>query len=409
MNTIEERIRAAARAAADTVPPDGVPPLRLPPARKRPWSFISFRTRGLAWVATALAVVAVVVVSVAVGRAVPRAPVPLGPPISPPSVVSLVPRYYVALRADGVGTSSYAVVRATVTGATLATIKAPGRDQAFIAVAAAVDDRTFGLEEGPANAARSQASAPPPTAFYLLRLTADGAVASLTRLPAVAPPAGSALAGMALSPDGSRLAMATLTEGLGEHPASQIRVYTLATGAARTWSVSGTIGFGYERMTNVLSWADSGRTLAFDWDGADDGATLLLLNTAGPGGNLLTDSRIAAWNPPDGRGWNCGSIVLVTLDGKTIVCGAQNVPGGSAQSGFIEKSAATGKLVRILDRVPSGLPVSPNVWWTNASGSVLIGDFQSSPNSAPAMGVIIANRFVALPWSPDLSLVSVAW
>jgi len=29
--------------------------------------------------------------------------------------------------------------------------------------------------------------------------------------------------------------------------------------------------------------------------------------------------------------------------------------------------------------------------------------------SAPAVGVITANRFVALPWSPDLSLVSVAW
>ena len=38
MNTIEERIRAAARAAADTVPPDSVPPLRLPagsPSRDR--------------------------------------------------------------------------------------------------------------------------------------------------------------------------------------------------------------------------------------------------------------------------------------------------------------------------------------------------------------------------------------
>ena len=35
MNTIEERIRAAARAAADTVEPDSVPPLGLPAARPR--------------------------------------------------------------------------------------------------------------------------------------------------------------------------------------------------------------------------------------------------------------------------------------------------------------------------------------------------------------------------------------
>ena len=36
MNTIEDRIRAATRAAADTVPPDSVPPLRLPAERARP-------------------------------------------------------------------------------------------------------------------------------------------------------------------------------------------------------------------------------------------------------------------------------------------------------------------------------------------------------------------------------------
>jgi hypothetical protein len=30
VNTIEGRIRAAAHAAANTVPPDGVPPLQLP-------------------------------------------------------------------------------------------------------------------------------------------------------------------------------------------------------------------------------------------------------------------------------------------------------------------------------------------------------------------------------------------
>ena len=35
MNLIEERIRAAARAAAETVAPDSVPPLELPAARPR--------------------------------------------------------------------------------------------------------------------------------------------------------------------------------------------------------------------------------------------------------------------------------------------------------------------------------------------------------------------------------------
>ncbi len=35
MNLIEDRIRAAARAAAETVAPDSVPPLELPAARTR--------------------------------------------------------------------------------------------------------------------------------------------------------------------------------------------------------------------------------------------------------------------------------------------------------------------------------------------------------------------------------------
>ncbi|MGH3163389.1 MAG: hypothetical protein ACRDOC_16020, partial [Streptosporangiaceae bacterium] len=35
MNLIEDRIRAAARAAAETVTPDSVPPLELPAARTR--------------------------------------------------------------------------------------------------------------------------------------------------------------------------------------------------------------------------------------------------------------------------------------------------------------------------------------------------------------------------------------
>ena len=48
MNTIEGRIRAAAHAAANTVPPDGVPPLQLPGQvvpvrRRRGWAVLAGR------------------------------------------------------------------------------------------------------------------------------------------------------------------------------------------------------------------------------------------------------------------------------------------------------------------------------------------------------------------------------
>ena len=97
MNTIEGRIRAAAHAAANTVPPDGVPPLQLPgqvvPVRRRGgWAVLAGRgpaSRGLAgwvagggqrarWVAPVAAAVAVVVVvvaaSVIAGRGMAGAP-----------------------------------------------------------------------------------------------------------------------------------------------------------------------------------------------------------------------------------------------------------------------------------------------------------------------------------------------
>jgi hypothetical protein len=75
MNTIEERIRAAARAAADTVEPDSVPPLGLPAAPRRRWlrggrSTGATRTPWAVRLApvAALAVIAIVITMVTVSR-----------------------------------------------------------------------------------------------------------------------------------------------------------------------------------------------------------------------------------------------------------------------------------------------------------------------------------------------------
>ena len=105
MNVIEERIRAAARAAADTVAPDSVPPLELPAPRPRrlgrwlraarspgatrtPWA-----ARLTPW-AAALAVIAIVITTVTLSppahqgglghptATASRPDVPLGPPVS---------------------------------------------------------------------------------------------------------------------------------------------------------------------------------------------------------------------------------------------------------------------------------------------------------------------------------------
>ena len=103
-----------------------------------------------------------------------------------------VPPYYVE-----VPNQSSAVVRATATGATLARITT---STPFVGVTGAADDRTFVLD------AQRQIMGPTvqwpgQPAFYLLRLSASGAEESLTRLAIAALPSGTAVTGLALSPD----------------------------------------------------------------------------------------------------------------------------------------------------------------------------------------------------------------
>ena len=65
----------------------------------------------------------------------------------------------------------------------------------------------------------------------------------MTRL-AMSVPNGEMLTGLALSPDGSKLAMALQPEINKQPDLTLVKVYTLATGAVRTWTGNGTIGFG---------------------------------------------------------------------------------------------------------------------------------------------------------------------
>jgi hypothetical protein len=313
MNTLEGRVRAATRAAADTVPPDSVPPLWLPPAspaggsRRHSW-FGSPWARRLAPLAAALAVVAVAVAMVLVGRAAepasgpgsgitPPGPMTAGPPASSYVASGQVPRYYVSIESRGNPNfkPSYAVVRATVTGAALATIQASAAHGTVVAITAAADDRTFVLDEQPFVTTDLLANQSfEPRTFYLVRLGASGLPGRPTRLPMTLP-SGELMTGFALSPDGSKLAIAVEPDNVSNDPnLQQVRVYTLATGAVQTWSADGTIGFGPDDARS-LSWASDERTLAFFWAAAGAGAhtSVRLLDTETGGGNLLAASRPA--------------------------------------------------------------------------------------------------------------------
>jgi hypothetical protein len=109
----------------------------------------------------------------------------------------------------------------------------------------------------------------------------------------------------------------------------------------------------------------------------------------------------------------------MTPDGSTIVCGAVTATEatGSASAGasadgsvvallrrgaeteFIEYSAATGKVARVLGYWTFGSvgALSVEVLWSNASGSVLIGVIPDGGGGR--VGVISGNEFTPLPLS----------
>lgn len=415
MNTIEERIRAAARAAADTVPPDSVPPLRLPAARlsrfrrgRRDPRPGAVWVRRLAPVAAALAVVAVAVSVVTISRS-SHAPVTStgtaapggvrpGPPISTYVRSGQVPPYYVAIHGDPNVSPSYAVVQATVSGKTLATINPPTADGTIVAVTAAADDRTFVLSVQP-RAPRGGDQAFEASTFYMVRLSSSGQPGRLTKLP-MSVPTGALVTGLALSPSGRKLAIAVEPNNGKDLNLQEIRIYTLGTGAVRTWKGDGNIGSGPDDPKSV-SWTADERTLAFDWNSASSGG-VGLLNVDAPGSSLLADSRLQARFPAASPyGPACQNDLIITPDGSALVCGAIQANGVNrgrdAVTEFREYSTATGKIVSVFGpwTIARAGYLAVNVLWSNPSGSLLIGVIPTTGDGR--VGVISGNTFTPLP------------
>jgi hypothetical protein len=444
MNTLEERVRAAARAAADTVAPGSVPPLHLPPgdpgrSRGGSRSSASVWARRLAPLGAAVAVVAlaiaVVNLSTTVRHASASRPAPAaadgmtaGPSLASYVASGLMPAYYVSIDSPGRNRGpAYAVVRSTVTGTAVAAIMAAGGGT-IVAATAAADGKTFVLAEQPWVPPQSRADQfYEPLTFVMFRLGTSGQPGALTRLP-VSAPGGAVMTGLALSPDGSQLAVAVEPRNVSANTGrQQVRLYSLSTGAVRTWSANGTIGSGPDD-TRSLSWTASERTLAFNWLGNGPGVHLSvrLLNLRAAGSNLLADSRqavslvdrgpVGATPASTGSAPTCSEDAVITPDGTTIVCAAiAALSGGTgqrqpAETEFLEFSASTGSVTRILGHWTFGSvsALAVGVLWSNASGSVLIGVI---PNAGSGrVGVIRANEFTPLPTSsPPVSPYDNTW
>jgi hypothetical protein len=271
-----------------------------------------------------------------------------------------VPPYYVTLDMSYPQNTATAIVRSSATGAALATVHVPALpNQANLEaqITAAGDDRTFVITEaGPAKTTR--VSVPPSprypygavfqrdsvqrlARFYLLRVAASGRSASLTALP-VSIPANLMAGDMALSPDGSMLAIAAQSCQSALHcQYTGIRIITLATDAARNWTTQ------EPGAVWNLSWAGNGH-LTFRWQSRDSHG-YRLLSVTGAGGNLA--ARTIA-GPPRALDYFLPPE-LFTPDGNAVITSTvRNIPGAHGRdtvvAKIIEISPGTGQVLRVL-------------------------------------------------------------
>src|SRR5579862_6282477 len=210
MPPIEDLLRGELKRVADTVQPEQLRPLQIPVPGRR-WH------RRLLPIAAAAAVIAVAVAAVLV--AVPRP----APPSAPGQAA--IPRYYLTFtfvpdqHVQGLPVTE-AVIRDSATGRITGTVKIMTDDfPAPVTVATAPGDRSFIIGTYEPNPKGTRDTGYQEYRFFRLPISVDGKPGPLTELPAYPVPMNAAVEGIALSPDGTLLAVSSIYNGPGGVPA----------------------------------------------------------------------------------------------------------------------------------------------------------------------------------------------
>ncbi|HTZ24198.1 MAG TPA: hypothetical protein VMC83_09420 [Streptosporangiaceae bacterium] len=461
MSTVADRTRAAMDAVTSQV--DSAPPLALPPplawtppGSRRRWRAPGPRRRRGPWLAplAAAAAVIAVAISLVVVRGTPNAQP--APAVSPAGEPVSFPDYYLTFN-QPVSDETVPVgleLRSTLSGKTLSTLQPP-RGLSFAGITGAADDRTFVADahRDPYGAFNSGGRS---RTWYLVRVTGTGSHARLTmtKLPVPATPVGTEILAIALSPDGTKLAVGTAPWTANTTNARQaLTVYSVATGVVlRTWTtppgpanwaiMSGGEG-GADPNTGV-AWVGN-YALAFGGGtqtGHGPAYTIRALGISGPDGDLLSTSRPTTSVPtafggsdrktPFGCDPSWRANVLITGDGTSFVCGgygtsSARLPESLCKPGvawntvaFAGFSLTTGKETFLSGyrTTCQGLAVVAYAVWVNATGSEVIG-WMHVANSIPGrFGVFSNGSFRPLPipvpgnwyqWDDGSLLDQVAW
>jgi hypothetical protein len=414
MNDLEERLRAVTRAAAEQIPADRLPPMSVPaPGRFRRLlpglgRFRTTRTTrwarrpgGLAPLAAAAAVVALVAGSLTVAhvarqaRTAGRGQAAAAPPSLPPYYVSLL--YSNTL---GYAQPGSLAVSATATGGQLTSVTPPSGAE-FTGVSGAADDLTFvASAETPAqvrnrlrHAQRAQglAAAALPARFYLVRFDPATSTARVTSLPIPALPD---VTDFAISPDGSSLAVARANGNT-----ITVSVYSVATGAARSWTAATHRGGQNLLLAEGLSWTQDA-ALGFDVLPANKHALgpFGLLNTATTGGSLLADSTMFPAGP-------C-SPGMFAADGSLIIASVTS-PGNQLPWTLRECSVSHGRATvtvpsRTLYVGKTPVDFEGPFWVSPDGGTIVVTGAAGQPWSDGVTGVMTGNQIKPLPGSATL-------
>jgi hypothetical protein len=335
-----------------------------------------------------------------------------------------LPAYFVALgrRQDPV------IVGETRTGRVLATVPSPAGAM-FAGVTGAADDRTFVLDAMPKQA---DPTAVGKRTWYLLRVTPGTATPTrLVKLAIPSVPARDAIEGIALSPDGTKLAVLCQGGAPAAGPFT-LRVYSVADGAlVHGWTgtdpSNGFYSYGSAAPpdnNHTLSWAADGRRLAFAFRSSkatDYSVYLRMVDLTGPGEDLFADStvilKIAVSAAGNSAIW-CESLA-VTGDGRAAVCGAmlQRVaptgitldtdtrpvsqadcagPAELAYPGIAQVSLASRKLTKVLYQVKLACMVNGTsaVLWASPSGQAVLSwvSYTSGPSLRSHTEVVLADH-----------------
>jgi len=449
MITTEDRARAAMRAIGDTVrdaPPFELAPtgrelpiaadevefgghgerrlsLRRPGGAARPGS----RGRDRRWRSKLAPVTAAVAVAAVAIALVIIKDVPNGRVVSPsPSTTSTgpadknvsipgVPEYYVAwMQAD----TPYLVVGDTATGKQVGEVAEPHGVYLEGIYGAAADDRTF-IAMGDRLGGPDGGAA----VWYLLRIDPGGRTpARLTQVPI---PVQQNPAGVAISPDGTELAVA-----LAGSPAT-VRIYSITTGQTlRTWSATMPGAVAVEpwaasgrssqfTAARVLRWSPDGQQLAFAWNST----AIRLLDVSAPDGNLITSSSVVAvigttqtkvggYTCDASQGWQLvaggqGVICAGSMQAKLLPTGVDSggacTPSQRTVIGFLQESSAdqgdvAANLADVEPECSTGYPDGAYLGWANANGSVVIGSLVWDEHVR--FGLFRDGRFTPLPALP---------